>query len=452
MSNKNTPNIINTLIEDSKKLNQDLIIKNDLVESLLPIDFDKAKNYNVKNQFSNNDQNIFNNLNNSNPINKLNNLMGIGSPNNFTNNILNQIQQSTNSNQNQNYISPNFEQNSNMESNNLFNQSSSKFSREMSNEANELVLNYTSNHILYSIAFQNSIDCPIALGTMEKSLNNKIEIIENNDEKLTLTHIENHEFPSTKLMWGYNTNNSDLLASSSDVVRLYKYNQDKKLENTATLSNKRSKYCSPLTSFDWNKENNSILSTASIDNTCTIWDINKLTIRTQLIAHDKEVYDIAFSQDEYVFISTGADGSIRLFDLRCLDHSTIIYETKDQTPITKIAWNSQNNNFISALGWNKDLIYIIDSRVAMVSLVELKTHTEPVSGMSWAPQSTSHICSVGEDKLVLIWNLESQINNPNSGPLLSYKAPSPINNVSWCQSQTQWIGITLNKSLQLLRV
>jgi WD repeat-containing protein 68 len=153
-----------------------------------------------------------------------------------------------------------------------------------------------------------------------------------------------------------------------------------------------------------------------------------------------------------VFISTGADGSIRLFDLRSLDHSTIIYETKDQTPITKIAWNMQNSSFISALAWEKETVYIIDSRVAMVSLVELKSHSAPVTAMSWAPQSESHICSVGEDKFVLIWNIRSQIDNSNTGPILSYKSPSEIYNVSWCNFHTEWIGITFKNQMQLLRV
>ena len=37
---------------------------------------------------------------------------------------------------------------------------------------------------------------------------------------------------------------------------------------------------------------------------------------TQLIAHDKEVYDIAFAQGTNVFASVGADGSVRMFDRR----------------------------------------------------------------------------------------------------------------------------------------
>ena len=42
-----------------------------------------------------------------------------------------------------------------------------------------------------------------------------------------------------------------------------------------------------------------------------------------------QVYDIAFSRaggGRDMFASVGADGSVRMFDLRHLEHSTIIYE------------------------------------------------------------------------------------------------------------------------------
>lgn len=37
---------------------------------------------------------------------------------------------------------------------------------------------------------------------------------------------------------------------------------------------------------------------------------------TQLIAHDKGVFDIAFAKGENLFASVGEDGSVRMFDLR----------------------------------------------------------------------------------------------------------------------------------------
>ena len=44
--------------------------------------------------------------------------------------------------------------------------------------------------------------------------------------------------------------------------------------------------------------------------------VQKGVIDTQLIAHDREVYDIAWG-GVGVFASVSADGSVRVFDLRC---------------------------------------------------------------------------------------------------------------------------------------
>ncbi len=44
-------------------------------------------------------------------------------------------------------------------------------------------------------------------------------------------------------------------------------------------------------------------------------------VKTQLIAHDKEVHDIAFTRaggGRDLFASVGSDGSVRMFDLRCV--------------------------------------------------------------------------------------------------------------------------------------
>lgn len=73
------------------------------------------------------------------------------------------------------------------------------------------------------------------------------------------------------------------------------------------LQNKNSDFCAPLTSFDWNEVDPNLIGTSSIDTTCTIWGLETSQVigrintvgghvKTQLIAHDKEVYDIAFSR------------------------------------------------------------------------------------------------------------------------------------------------------------
>jgi WD repeat-containing protein 68 len=88
------------------------------------------------------------------------------------------------------------------------------------------------------------------------------------------------------------------------------------------MQNRNSDFCAPLTAFDWNEIDNSLIGTSSIDTTCTIWSVEtglcvrvyksiqcvsagqaigntsraSGVVKTQLIAHDKEVYDIGFSR------------------------------------------------------------------------------------------------------------------------------------------------------------
>lgn len=144
--------------------------------------------------------------------------------------------------------------------------------------------------------------------------------------------------------------------------------------------------------------------TSSIDTTCTIWGletgqvlgrVNLVSghVKTQLIAHDKEVrnnssqyfifsfqidvtlhscsflsfslspyksrisigsqvYDIAFSRaggGRDMFASVGADGSVRMFDLRHLEHSTIIYEDPQHHPLLRLCWNKQDPNYLATM-------------------------------------------------------------------------------------------------------
>ena len=159
-----------------------------------------------------------------------------------------------------------------------------------------------------------------------------------------------HSYPVTRLLWeppSSQKQSTDLLATSGDHLRLWSLPAESplapsnnitrggrdpssitKLTPLALLSNSKTPdHTAPLTSLDWNTVSPSLIITSSIDTTCTIWDIPSLTAKTQLIAHDKEVYDVRFCANSVdVFVSCGQDGSVRMFDLRSLEHSTIIYE------------------------------------------------------------------------------------------------------------------------------
>lgn len=232
-----------------------------------------------------------------------------------------------------------------------------------------------------------------------------------------------------------------------------------------------------------------MIGTSSIDTTCTIWDITKRMPKTQLIAHDKEVYDISFAAGVHLFASVGADGSIRLFDLRSLEHSTIVYESAETSPgsvapLIRLAWNKQDPNYLATLTMDSSKVILIDIRVPSMPAAVLEGHTHCVNSLSWAPHSSCHICTAADDSQALIWDL-SQMPKPIEGvrecarawpdasasrsrlpvharpvrtgnscadPILAYRAEAEVNQVQWSKLQPDWIAICFNKTLQILRV
>ena len=224
---------------------------------------------------------------------------------------------------------------------------------------------------------------------------------------------------------------------------------------TPAAQSKTNDYCAPVTSFDWNWVDHNIIATASIDTTCTVWDVATRKVRTQLIAHDKEVYDIAWSRNKDIFATAGADGSLRLFDLRSLEHSTIMYETPPGTPLLRLAWNRLNNFYVAAVAGDSCRAVIIDVRMPTTPVTELPGntagHSANISSIAWAPHSAAHICTGGDDSQALIWDLSARPKAIDD-PILAYTAEAEVNCLAWSSSAPDWVTISFGSKLQLLRV
>ena len=270
-----------------------------------------------------------------------------------------------------------------------------------------------------------------------------------------------HPYPATKIMWAppkFHTTemglgpDRDMLATTGDYLRLWNVDEDNKCELKAALNNnKHTEYCAPLTSFDWNMTDPSIIGTCSIDTTCTIWDINAMVPKTQLIAHDKEVYDIAFACGQDVFGTVGADGSLRMFDLRSLEHSTILYESPDLAPLLRVAWNKKDPNYLATILADSPKAIISDIRVPSVPVAELIGHQAAINGIAWAPHSPYHICTCSDDGNSLIWDM-TKTPKVIEEPILAYAAGGEINQVQWSGAYEDWVAIDFNDCVQILRV
>lgn len=299
----------------------------------------------------------------------------------------------------------------------------------------------------------------LAIGSFVEEYDNKVEIVQLNEEtgKFQTTGRFDHPYPTTKIMWIPDKMGcrEDLLATTGDYLRIWKVSEEegKEVKLACLLNNnKNSEFCAPLTSFDWNQTDPTIVGTSSIDTTCTIWNVETKQAKTQLIAHDKEVYDIAFAPStNQVFASTGADGSVRMFDLRSLEHSTVIYESPHLVPLLRLCWNKHDHNYLATFLMEQNQVVILDIRAPSMPVAELQGHSQCVNTIAWAPHSSCHICSGSDDRQALIWDLTA-MPKPINEPILAYRAEEEINSMQWSSSQPEWVAITFSKKLQILRV
>ncbi|XP_065871574.1 protein TRANSPARENT TESTA GLABRA 1 [Euphorbia lathyris] len=328
-------------------------------------------------------------------------------------------------------------------------------------------ITYDSPYPLYAIAFSSSASPSrahhhrVAVGSFIEDYSNRVDILSLDTETLSFkTHPSlslDHPYPPTKLMFHPAASSSllkssDLLASSGDFLRLWEVRENS-VEPVSVLNNsKTSEFCAPLTSFDWNEIEPKRIGTSSIDTTCTVWDIEKGVVETQLIAHDKEVYDIAWGEAR-VFASVSADGSVRIFDLRDKEHSTIIYESpQPDTPLLRLAWNKQDLRYMATILMDSNKVVILDIRSPTMPVAELERHRASVNAIAWAPQSCRHICSAGDDSQALIWDLPTVASPNGIDPMSMYSAASEINQLQWSAAYPDWIAIAFANKLQLLKV
>jgi len=343
----------------------------------------------------------------------------------------------------------------------------SEVQNELSQDGNKKkeIFTYKAPWTVYTMAWRRRPEgrFQIALGSFIEEYANQFQIVSLERDESTGDGVFkklgqfDHPYPSTKALWApananLGTAKADLLATSGDYLRIWNVDDDCQITMKGVLNNnKHAEYCAPITSFDWNEADPSLIGSCSIDTTCTIWDVQAMTPKTQLIAHDKEVYDIAFACVKDIFGTVGADGSLRMFDLRSLEHSTILYETPDLSPLLKLVWNKQDPNYIATIQAESNKTIILDIRMSTYPVAELHGHTGSVNAIAWAPHSASHIVTCGDDRQALIWDVSTK-HVVLEDPILAFLADGEINSLQWDASHEDWVAICIQDNVQILKV
>ncbi|KAK4534406.1 hypothetical protein CDCA_CDCA01G0431 [Cyanidium caldarium] len=244
------------------------------------------------------------------------------------------------------------------------------------------------------------------------------------------------------------------LAVAGDRLRLWQVSTNAMQLLGEFSSPALSAYAAPLTAMDWNEVDRTALASASIDTTVTVWDVAVQRVRTQLIAHDNAVYDVCFDPtSKHIFASCGADGSVRLFDLRSLEHSNILFETDDAGALLRLCWNRQDHHYLLTQPIKSPHSLMLDTRMPAVPLATLAWHTRPVHAIAWSPSSAAHLATAGGDGRVLLWEVEGRASRTDARPFAEYAAPCAMDNLAWSPALPDWLAaVSARGILQMLKI
>ncbi|KAG0196977.1 ddb1 and cul4 associated factor 7 [Mortierella sp. GBA30] len=374
----------------------------------------------------------------------------------------------------------------------------------LSRQARKEILNYSAPWPVYGLDWSNQPTereaLRLAVGSFIEDGSNKIQIITlpefaagvDNDEEfnpnsmsdwIPIAQTNQQQYPVTKIKWEpYKSGHKsfDLLATTGDYLRLWELKDD--IEHNDSSSK-----------IGGNKG-------AGLQQQL-LWNVETQQAKTQLIAHDKEVYDVSFAGNNAdIFASVGADGSVRMFDLRALEHSTIIYETSSSAgmpgnpnmqgviqpavPLLRLSFNKLDANYLSTFHMDSSSVQILDIRVPGIPVTELRGHKGAVNCMAWSPIGSTEIATGSDDHQVFIWEVgqtrhdrnedadqrqhhhmksSSTSSNPKSTnpspstrvlhePFRAANVGGEVNQVSWSSASPDWVAVGFGRTVQALRL
>ncbi|EDO17368.1 hypothetical protein Kpol_1060p24 [Vanderwaltozyma polyspora DSM 70294] len=350
----------------------------------------------------------------------------------------------------------------------------------MGTTSNSAVCEFESPRPLYALDW--SSDDNVCLGSYKEDTLNKLQVIHSSD-MLSWDKVAEHNiiYPVSNIQWLPSVQQPRKFATSSDSLRIWslneedsslteqvnlslcKYNdQHHSLSKNTTSSSDILGQFPPVTSFHWNPIDTNLLISSSIDTTCIVWDLQSSNyVRTQLIAHDSEVFDVKFlAHSTQLFASCGGDGSVRVFDLRSLAHSTIIYESnsdqngsdtltdneKSPSALLRLQPSPSDPNVMATFALDSKSILILDMRNPGSPVLTLEGHSAAVNQIKWHPKKSNVLLSCGDDCQVLYWDLNEWLSptslsanenkvNANDGPISGQQINAPVS--QWNQSNVQ---------------
>ncbi|CAL6030331.1 WD40_repeat protein [Hexamita inflata] len=317
------------------------------------------------------------------------------------------------------------------------------------------VYKYQSQQPLFAHTWSCREDRPMrmAVCSCDDENRNFVELVKLRKSSQALMRLDTmaHQFPVTKVQFmpSLNTQNEDLLITSSDCLRIYKIVPDNNSERMTASGFLRSdkRRPSPVTSFDWSPLALNIVASASFDTLISIWDLNKEVLDIQFAGHERAVNDLCFSpHDANVFVTCSTDGCLRLFDRRHMEYSNQLYETTG--PLLRCGFNKIDSNFIGFVESDKQELGVLDIRNT-ASPIFLKRHTKAINGFAWSPSQQNIILSCAEDGNCFVWDIQ-KTGQPK--PTMGYDCREAAASCQWSGLNKEWCSVVHGQVLEILHI
>ena len=109
-------------------------------------------------------------------------------------------------------------------------------------------------------------------------------------------------------------------------------------------------------------------------------------------------------------------------------------KTKHPGPLLRLCWNATEPNYMAVVPTDGPRVLVLDKRMPHKPVISVlhggdSGQDECINGAAWSPEAPRHLCTIGDNRQALIWDLSEQIGTKRAqacGPHRPHRASC------WC--------------------